>query len=271
MKDLFRALGATGATPVCGGCIHRCYRATVGGAARFVKVNDARFADAFAAEAEGLEALRAAGVRAPRPLQHGTHGHDAFLLMEFLELQPSGDWEALGTMLALAHRHAGPRFGWARDNYIGATPQKNGWHDDWAAFFGECRLAPQLALAAQKGFHFDLGEALDILRSHRPEPALLHGDLWGGNVAFTPAGAPVTFDPAVYYGDREADLAMTELFGGFPRDFYAAYEAAYPLEDGYTARKLLYNLYHLLNHLNLFGAGYAGQVRSTLSLLLRGL
>ena len=269
MKHLFQALGATGATPVPGGCIHRCYRATLGATPRFIKVNDARFADAFAAEADGLDALRAAGVRVPRPLRHGTHGGEAFLVMEFLALQSSGDWAALGTMLALAHRQAGPRFGWARDNYIGATPQKNAWRGAWATFFEECRLAPQLALAAHKGFHFDFGGALDILRSHHPEPALLHGDLWSGNAAFTPEGAPVVFDPAVYYGDREADLAMSELFGGFPREFYAAYGAAYPLERGYAVRKHLYNLYHLLNHLNLFGGGYAGQVRSTLGLLLR--
>lgn len=268
MKDLFQELRATGVRPVSGGCIHRCYRATIEGAARFIKVNDARFADAFAAEADGLEALRGAGARTPRALHHGTHGQQAFLVLEFLELQGSGDWAALGTMLAQTHRQAGPRFGWARDNYLGATPQQNRWHDDWPTFFAQCRLAPQLSLAARRGFRLDPGKALDLLRSHSPEPALLHGDLWSGNAAFTPEGAPVIFDPAVYYGDREADLAMTELFGGFPKAFYAAYEAAYPLARGYALRKHLYNLYHLLNHLNLFGGGYAAQVRSTLGLLL---
>lgn len=271
MQALLRSLGATDAAPVAGGCIHRCYRVTIGGKPGFIKANEARFADAFAAEADGLEALRAARVRAPQALRHGTQGPYAFLLLEFLDLKGSGDWAALGRMLAQAHRQTGPAFGWARDNYIGSTPQRNGWRDDWRTFFAERRLAPQLELGRSKGFAIDLGKALDALQSHRPQPSLLHGDLWSGNVAFTPDGAPVLFDPAVYYGDREADLAMTELFGGFPDEFYAAYEAAYPLEPGYSLRKHVYNLYHLLNHLNLFGGGYLGQVRSTLGLLLRAL
>ena len=111
-------------------------------------------------------------------------------------------------------------------------------------------------------------QVIDVLAQHHPQPSLLHGDLWSGNAALLAGGAPVLFDPAVYYGDREADLAMTELFGGFPREFYAAYEAAYPLPAGYELRKHLYNLYHLLNHLNLFGGGYLAQVKATLSLLL---
>jgi fructosamine-3-kinase len=109
---------------------------------------------------------------------------------------------------------------------------------------------------------------MQVLRGHSPHPSLLHGDLWSGNVSFTPQG-PVVFDPAAYYGDREADLAMTELFGGFPREFYDAYEQAFPLPAGYEQRKILYNLYHLLNHLNLFGRSYLGQVEETLGLLLR--
>jgi fructosamine-3-kinase len=168
----------------------------------------------------------------------------------------------------LAHRRPGPRFGWPRDNYIGATPQANAWCDDWAEFWRERRLRPQLEQARSKGF--DLGKIAleDLLIKHQPEPALLHGDLWSGNAGFTAEG-PVVFDPAVYYGDREADLAMTELFGGFPREFYDAYNEAWPLEAGYAQRKHLYNLYHLLNHLNLFGGGYLGQVSSTLRLLAR--
>jgi fructosamine-3-kinase len=271
LNKLLEALGAEDAEPVPGGCVHRCYRITIDGATRFLKVNEARFADAFAAEADGLEALRAAGVRAPQPYRHGARGEYAFLVLEFVELRTSGDWAALGRMLAQAHRQTGPRFGWPRDNTIGSTEQKNGWCDDWKTFFAERRLAPQLALAERNGFRFELSAAVEILRGHRPQPSLLHGDLWSGNAAFTPEGAPVLFDPAVYYGDREADLAMSELFGGFPREFYAAYKAAYPLEPGYAVRKHLYNLYHLLNHLNLFGGGYAGQVRSTLRLLLGSL
>ena len=188
--------------------------------------------------------------------------------MEWLQLSASGDFAGLGTVLAAAHRKAGPRFGWRRDNYIGATPQANGWCDDWAQFWLERRLRPQIALAASKGFDIRIPDLGPILRNHRPQPSLLHGDLWSGNAAFTTGGVPVLFDPAVYYGDREADLAMTELFGGFPAEFYAAYEAQFPLPAGYAQRKHLYNLYHLLNHLNLFGGGYLAQVESTLGLLV---
>jgi fructosamine-3-kinase len=268
LKELFEALGAHDVRAVSGGCIHNCYRVTIDGRARFIKVNDARFAEAFAAEADGLAALRTAGVRAPQPLRHGAGAGQAFLVMEFLELRARGDWRALGRMLAHAHRQSGPRYGWARDNSIGTTPQANGWHDDWQTFFAERRLAPQLALARAKGFAIDVGRALEVLDGHRPAASLLHGDLWSGNAAFLSDGAPVLFDPAVYYGDREADLAMTELFGGFPEGFYTAYDAAFPLDPGYARRKPLYNLYHLLNHLNLFGGGYLAQVNATLSLLL---
>jgi len=212
------------------------------------------------AEADGLRALGAV-VRVPRILDHGPD----FILLEQLDLRRSGDWAALAQMLARLHRTTGPRFGWHRDNRIGATPQINGWRDDWATFFHECRLRPQLELARRNGFAF---EEPPRLENHRPEPSLLHGDLWSGNAGFIEEG-PVIFDPAVYYGDREADLAMTELFGGFPARFYAAYNEAFPLPDGYETRKHLYNLYHLLNHLNIFGEGYLAQVQRTLDLLQR--
>ena len=168
-------------------------------------------------------------------------------------------------MVAGVHRCTGPRFGWERDNWIGLAPQRNGWSADWPAFFEEKRLAPQLELARSKGYSFEIPDVKALL-DHDPQPSLLHGDLWRGNAGFTAAG-PVLFDPAVYYGDRECDLAMTELFGGFPRGFSKAYEAELPLPAGYEARKHLYNLYHLLNHLNLFGAGYLGQVEAALRLL----
>jgi len=249
--------------PMPGGCIHRCYRVVIAGARRFLKVNTVQYADAFAAEADGLEALRDAGLRAPEPLAHGVAGDEAYLLLEFLELGDRGDFAALGRMLANAHRKPGPRFGWHRNNYIGSTPQQNGWCDDWAEFWLTRRMRPQLELARRNGF--DLEVKID-LGNHRPLPSLLHGDLWSGNAGFTAQG-PVVFDPAVYYGDREADLAMTELFGGFPREFYAAYNEVFPLPAGYEKRKHLYNLYHLLNHLNLFGVGYLGQLKANLGLL----
>ena len=200
-------------------------------------------------------------VRVPRILDHGAD----FILLEQLDLQRKGDWAALARMLADLHRTTGPRFGWHRDNWIGATPQVNSWRDDWATFFLECRIQPQLALARKNGFSIPFSKS-NLLEGHKPSPSLLHGDLWSGNAGFIDEG-PVIFDPAVYYGDREADIAMSELFGGFPREFYAAYRKAYPLDAGYEQRKHLYNLYHLLNHLNIFGAGYLAQVERTLGLL----
>jgi fructosamine-3-kinase len=213
-----------------------------------------------AAEREGLRALGAVA-RVPRILDHG----EDYLLLERLDLQRGGDWAALARMLARLHRTTGPRYGWEKDNFIGRAPQKNGWRDDWAVFWRECRLQPQYERAGMKGEYFE-----HLLEGHQPAPSLLHGDLWNGNVGFTAEG-PVIFDPAVYYGDREADLAMTELFGGFPPEFYEEYRRAYPLPAGYETRKNLYNLYHLLNHLNLFGAGYRAQVQRTLGLLRNAL
>jgi fructosamine-3-kinase len=253
---------------VAGGCIHECFKVAIGGREFFLKSNNASHAGNFAAEAEGLAALRDNAVPAPEPISHGSAGGTAYLLLEWLSLDGKADFDALGRLLAGAHRGHGTRFGWRRDNYIGATPQANGWSDDWAAFWRDRRLAPQLALARKNGFDLGKVELDAVLDNHKPNPSLLHGDLWSGNAGFTKDG-PVVFDPAVYYGDREADLAMTELFGGFPRAFYAAYEETYPLQDGYQARKHLYNLYHLLNHLNLFGAGYLSQVKETLGLLRR--
>ena len=253
------------ATSVTGGCIHRCYAVLIDGKRGFLKTNSADHADAFAAEADGLRALRNTVLAAPEPLAHGAAGGEAYLLLEYLELKGEGDFAALGRRLANAHRQPGPRFGWTRDNYIGSTPQQNGWGEDWAEFWLTRRLQPQIERARTKGFDLKLSR-LTLLENHRPQPSLLHGDLWSGNAGFTATG-PVVFDPAVYYGDREADLAMTELFGGFPREFYRAYNEVLPLAEGYEKRKHLYNLYHLLNHLNLFGAGYLGQVKSTLRLL----
>jgi fructosamine-3-kinase len=256
------------AVPATGGCIHDCYRVTIEGVARFLKTNDAGHADAFAAEAEGLAALRAAGMRAPEPLSHGIAAQRAYLVLEYLNLNGKKDFAALGRMLANAHRTPGTRFGWHRDNYIGTTPQQNGWYVDWSEFWVERRIRPQLELAKRNGFRIAV-PSFRSLEGHKPAPSLLHGDLWSGNAGFTGAG-PVLFDPAVYYGDREADLAMTELFGGFPQEFYESYDESWPLEEGYRRRKHLYNLYHLLNHLNLFGGGYLAQVESTLRLLLLG-
>jgi len=262
------------AEPVSGGCIHSGFLVVAGGTRLFVKLNANDFADAFAAEVDGLAALRGEGLRAPEPLAHGVAGGSAFIAMEWLQLGGRKDYAALGTALAAMHRAsakrttaAGARFGWTRDNYIGATPQANGMDRDWGAFWRDRRLAPQLALAERNGWGGALRDDLEqlmgclpaLFRDHAPAPSLLHGDLWSGNAGFLADRTPVVFDPAVYRGDREADVAMTELFGGFPGGFHDAYREAWPLDDGYVLRKDLYNLYHVLNHLNLFGGGYLAQ------------
>jgi fructosamine-3-kinase len=199
-------------------------------------------------------------------------------VLEHLELRPADDkgMRALGRNLARLHRVTARRHGWDRDNTIGSTPQINTPADDWIAFWRERRLSFQLKLAASKGHAARLsasGERLieklpAFFEGYTPVPSLLHGDLWSGNAAMDADGKPVIFDPAVYYGDREADLAMTELFGGFPHSFYAAYRTEYPLDAGYETRKQLYNLYHVLNHLNLFGGGYGAQAERMIEQLL---
>lgn len=234
---------------------------------RFTKRGAPEFAAMYAAEAEGLRFLRAAGVRAPQPYAHGVRDGEAFIEMERLEFGGPADWPALACMLARLHRNIGPRYGWENDNWIGLAPQHNGWSDDWAKFWFARRMTPQLEMARTKGFAFEIEPLRALLAGHHPVASLLHGDLWSGNIGFTREG-PVIFDPAVYYGDREADLAMSELFGGFPREFYAAYAQTWPLDPGYSARKDLYNLYHVLNHANLFGGSYASQAARMITRLL---
>ncbi len=273
----FEAVDAEG---VSGGCIHTALKLTgKDGRAFFAKVNAADRADMFAAEADGLAALaQARAVRVPRVIAHGADDERAWLVLEWLELAAldAASGAKLGAALAAQHAIAQPRFGWARDNYIGATPQPNGLADDWLAFWRARRLAPQLALAARNRLPsrmIDRGERLAadceaFFRHHAPAKSLLHGDLWGGNASALSDGPPVVFDPAVYVGDREADLAMTELFGGFPPDFHAAYRAAAPLPDGYRVRRDFYNLYHVLNHANLFAGGYVRQAGESIERLL---
>lgn len=260
-----------------GGCIHRAYRATDGGQSWFVKVNDASCADLFAAEADGLRALAQGPLRVPEVICCGETVEQSFLVLEWLNLGAGapGDYATLGEQLARLHALAGPQHGWRRDNYIGSTPQINAADASWPRFFGRARLAPQLALARKNGQAALCAKGEKLLQAlpklfgaHAPQPSLLHGDLWGGNAGFLADGAPVIFDPAVYYGDREADLAMTELFGGFPEDFYAAYRALAPLDSGYRVRKTLYQLYHVLNHANIFGGGYAAQAARMMDQLL---
>lgn len=277
------AIGATlhsrPASRVYGGSINECYRWDSDASPLFVKIAPARNSDMLAAEAAGLEELRRAdSVRVPRVLGVGTAAGNAWLALEWIASgAPSRATDTLlGEQLARQHRTMQAAFGWGRDNTIGSTPQLNEWCDDWVGFFRDRRLRYQLDLAARNGFGGRLqerGSALlecvaGFFATHRPAPSLLHGDLWGGNRICDERGHPVIFDPAVYYGDREADLAMTRLFGGFGPGFYAAYEAAWPLDAGAGARIDLYNLYHVLNHLNLFGGGYLRQATAALDGLL---
>lgn len=268
-----------GERPVGGGCINAANVLADGERRYFVKRNDADKEDMFAAEAEGLRELAKAGaVRVPEPVCWGACDGQAYLVMEYLELGSAGGrtQAELGRRLAAQHRVTRASFGWFRDNTIGATPQPNPPTEDWIEFYRRQRLGYQLSLAAERGAPrrlIEQGETLAahleaLLAGHRPEPSLLHGDLWSGNYSALADGEPVIFDPAVYYGDREADIAMTELFGGFGRDFYSAYNDAWPLDPGYRVRKTLYNLYHILNHFNLFGGGYASQAEAMTGRLL---
>ncbi|BBC25845.1 fructosamine kinase family protein [Pseudanabaena sp. ABRG5-3] len=249
-----------------GGCINQTTKISDGKRDFFVKTNTANQLDMFVAEAIALQQMYATKtMRVPQPICWGIAGEAAYLVMENLDLGGGQDWEAMGCHLAAMHRVTSDRgFGWDRDNTIGATPQINNWTISWLDFWREYRLAFQIRLAKRKGWRCSIPEekiyeALPkFFRDYQPQPSMVHGDLWGGNAAFI-KGEPVIFDPALYFGDREVDLAMTELFGGFPSQFYRAYNAAYPLDAGYKERKTLYNLYHILNHFNLFGGGYGSQ------------
>lgn len=255
-----------------GGCINDARRVETTDGVYFLKSNPAPLPGMFPREAEGLAALAAVGaIAVPEPV----HAHDGgegiipFLLTTWIEpgRRARGFSREFGRRFARLHKEGtGERFGFAHDNYLGSTPQPNGWSDDWVAFFREERLGHQLALARRNGFGGELqllGERLldglpDFIGEPGEPPTLLHGDLWGGNYMVTDSGAPALIDPAAYYGRREADLAMTRLFGGFDGEFYAGYEEVWPLAGGSGLRIDIYQLYHLLNHLNLFGGSYLG-------------
>ncbi|MFQ5993559.1 MAG: fructosamine kinase family protein [Acidiferrobacterales bacterium] len=262
-----------------GGCINAAAVLESDSGRVFVKLNKASALEMFAAEFAGLEEIaRAAAMRVPTPICFGDEGNCAYLVLQYIEqgTATTESIEQLGRQLAKMHRYTGKQYGWFRDNTIGSTPQVNTPCRSWVDFWRTCRLRFQLELAERRGCRVSLrqkGEQLidniDVFfHSYTPAPSLLHGDLWSGNYTVDVSGTPVVFDPAVYYGDREADLAMTELFGGFPARFYDSYRETYPLEAGYEVRKVLYNLYHILNHFNLFGGGYESQAERMIQKLL---
>lgn len=273
-----RVTGAGTPTPVSGGDISAAWRLAIDGGDLFIKTGPMTAAEMFAAEAESLSEIASTGtILVPQVIASGQAEHAVFLALEWLDLESADATveSRFGEQLAEMHHATKKRYGWHRTNTIGLTPQHNTWNDDWVDFFREHRLAFQLRLAAENGFTGELQErGAQLLKrlpiyfeSEEPAASLLHGDLWGGNWACS-GGNPVIFDPAVYYGDRETDLAMTRLFGGFGASFYDAYESSWPLQDGYQDRQHLYQLYHVLNHLNLFGSGYLGRAISLIDGLL---
>jgi fructosamine-3-kinase len=281
---------------VSGGMISQAARIRSGSGEYLLKWGGRGLANFFTVEARGLELLASSGaLRVPavlayqdtasaergalsdapgdtEPSSFGAQG-SAFILLEWLDTPPHADreaaFEALGHQLAALHRVAAPAYGHDHDNYLGIMPQANGWMTSWIEFFRERRLRVQGDLALRNGhlpgarahrLELLLGRLESWLGGHTPPAALLHGDLWAGNVLIGPGGAPALIDPAVSYGDRESELAYTALFGGFPATFYRAYEAAWPLPPGWQERRDLYNLYHLINHLNHFGEQYGAHV-----------
>ena len=277
------------AQEVTGGCINNATRLVTEKRSYLLKWNPRAKPEAFQQEILGLRLLAATQtVRVPAVYANGMDfgaNSPAFLLLEWLEPSGSADPARLGEQLAALHHHdripAGltgftapdiPAYGLDHDNNIGGTPQINTWNADWAGFFVTCRIIPQMQMAERNGrlsgqrrenLERLITRIPDLLRGPKRQPALIHGDLWSGNVIPGP-GCLALIDPAVSFSDREAELAYTELFGGFSPRFYEAYQHVWPLDPGYTERRDLYNLYHLLNHLNLFGEGYGSGVDSVL-------
>ncbi|MEO8086907.1 MAG: fructosamine kinase family protein [Bacteroidota bacterium] len=261
--------------PVSGGCINRCFRLQTSSGNYFLKYNEANlYPRMFEVEACGLELLRHANaVEVPGTITYGEINNLSYLLIEWVETgqRIKNFWSDFGSKLAGLHRAASDSFGLDGDNYIGSLVQSNHQHNNWIDFFIHERLEPQIKLAADNG---TIGNGMikqfDILflKLHKllsnERPALLHGDLWNGNYVVNPRGEATLIDPATYYGQREMDLAMTKLFGGFDPEFYEAYNESFPLEKGFESRIDIHNLYPLMVHVNLFGGGYADQVMGIL-------
>ena len=258
-----------------GGCINQACRLETNRGNLFLKWNSQNYLDMFEKESKGLKILdKHFPQHIPDPILAGTTEQQSFLLMEFLESGPMlpSYWETFGRSLASLHQNVEKKYGLDHDNYIGRLEQFNSWKEDWIDFFIEMRLEKQLKLAldnhlVDKSFSNRFRKIYPFLSGILPiePPSLLHGDLWSGNVVVGPDGNVGIIDPAVYYGSREIELAFTQLFGGFDRQFYESYQESYPLSPGYLERVPVYNLYPLMVHVNLFGASYLSGVEHTIA------
>ncbi|WP_206485661.1 fructosamine kinase family protein [Thalassotalea sp. G2M2-11] len=262
--------------PATGGDINLCYWISNYHQNFFVKLNDKSHLEHFESEAYALEQInQSQQITCPEVITYGVTLDKAFLVLSYIpfETPEAKDWYHLGQQLAYMHKRATHgQFGWQHDNYIGDTLQPNHWQSNWRTFFAEQRIAWQLQLLHEKSIKLGNIDHItqvchDALLHHQVTPCLVHGDLWQGNMGFY-HHKPVIFDPACYYGDREVDVAMTELFGQLPDDFYLGYHDTYPLPNNYEQRKLIYNFYHVLNHANLFGGIYIDQSKAVLSRIL---
>jgi protein-ribulosamine 3-kinase len=256
-----------------GGCINHGGKLSTSRGNFFLKWNDiAKFPEMFKAECKGLLLLRQQNaIRIPKVIGVGENDTFQFLLLEFIEerTRSKNYWLQLGERLATLHRQHSIQFGLDHSNYIGSLLQSNNQNNSWIDFFIECRLDAQLKIALHSGavdstwikkFESLYSKLTTLLPEERP--SLLHGDLWSGNLLIDEKGEPCLIDPAVYYGNREADLAMTKLFGGFDTTFYHCYDEIFPLQQGYEERADIYNLYPLLVHVNLFGGSYKRSVEN---------
>ncbi|HHF2856802.1 TPA: fructosamine kinase family protein [Vibrio diabolicus] len=260
-----------------GGDISESYMINDGEQRYFVKINDREFLSKFEVEAESLHLLRETSTLfVPEVVLVGKTKNASFLILNYLPTKPLEDGPnsfKLGQQLAHLHQWGEQKeFGFDTDNYLGSTLQPNKWHKKWCVFFAEQRIGWQLQLLKEKGVTLvDIDDFIDVVKqllaNHAPEPSLLHGDLWNGNAALTACG-PICYDPACYWGDKECDIAMTELFGGFQPEFYQGYESVMPLSAGYQERKDIYNLYHVLNHCNLFGGHYLEQAQQVINKII---
>jgi protein-ribulosamine 3-kinase len=262
---------------VAGGDINRAYRLSDGKQQFFIKINSLERLAMFEAERHGLNEIREGDcIRCPEPIVCGTSGAFAFIVMEYLELSGRVDEVRFAQQLAKMHLRKREQFGYPINNTIGSNPQANTYEQNWISFWQQHRLGFQLSLAKTNGIGSGLYEAGMRLNQHlgaffsdySPIASLLHGDLWSGNLGSDVVGNPVIYDPACYYGDHETDLAMMELFGSLSGSFFAAYHEVFPIDSGYRQRRELYNLYHILNHANLFGADYISQAGRTIKSLL---